>query len=337
MFRRVIPAAILLISGIVLLVLAWPQLFRLEFTPGVAQVVALRGLGAVAAMILVILLTVIALLARPVRRFAASMALLLFLFAAVNVAVLSTRGLGNIAFETAGDSDVTVLTWNTLGDAPGAEAISELALEQGADVITLPETTEEMGVEVAELMKAAGRPMWVHTTAFDQVSKARSTTLLISSDLGTYSRNTEVGSTSVLPSVVATPDDGTGPTIIAVHPVAPIAGQLGNWNTDLGWLASVCAGDNIIMAGDFNSTIDHYARIAHADGATIGDCTDAGVLSGNGGVATWPTSLPALIGSPIDHVMVTDNWKVTGMRVIESRDDSGSDHRPVVVQLSPAG
>jgi hypothetical protein len=34
--------------------------------------------------------------------------------------------------------------------------------------------------------------------------------------------------------------------------------------------------------------------------------------------------------------MATPNWQFTGMRVIESRDDQGSDHRPVLAQLRPA-
>ena len=31
------------------------------------------------------------------------------------------------------------------------------------------------------------------------------------------------------------------------------------------------------------------------------------------------------------------NWRVSGMRVIASHDGYGSDHRPILVQLSPAG
>ena len=34
--------------------------------------------------------------------------------------------------------------------------------------------------------------------------------------------------------------------------------------------------------------------------------------------------------------MATPDWKVTGMRVVTETDDSGSDHRPVIVQLTRA-
>jgi len=337
MVARVIPAVLLVITAAILLVCAWPQLFFAEQAAGIAQIVSLRAVGVVVALAGVMVVALVALLSTRLRRFAASIALLLVLFSAVNVVVLASRGFGNIAFETANDSDVTVLTWNTLGDAPGGDVIAELALAQGADVIALPETTERMGAEIAGRMDEAGVPMMVITHAFDQVSKARSTTLLISVALGDYEEVTDRGSTSQLPSVIAEPLDGTGPTIVAVHPVAPIAGELEKWRADLEWLSGICTGDNVIMAGDFNSTIDHYTHLPHATGATIGDCTDAGSLSKNAAVGTWPTSLPPLLGTPIDHVLLTDNWRVSGMRVIESEDAAGSDHRPVVVQLSPAG
>jgi endonuclease/exonuclease/phosphatase (EEP) superfamily protein YafD len=140
----------------------------------------------------------------------------------------------------------------------------------------------------------------------------------------------------VLPTVIATPVDGSGPTIVSVHLVAPIPGEMGNWRSDLEWLATACVGENVIMAGDFNSTIDHFSGLASKDGAALGDCFDSAGLSDNAAVGTWPTALPGLLGAPIDHVMQTSNWRVSGMRVIADHDNQGSDHRPVLVQLSPA-
>ena len=128
---------------------------------------------------------------------------------------------------------------------------------------------------------------------------------------------------------------GGGPTIMAVHLVAPIPGELQHWTEDLSWLASACSEPSTIIAGDFNSTVDHFSGLATSDGATLGDCVDAASVSDNAGVGTWPTALPALLGAPIDHVMATSNWTVTGMRVIENYDKHGSDHRPVLAQLTP--
>ena len=336
MFRRVLAAVVVVVVAVILFVLAWPQFFGLQQTFGIAHVVSFRAGAALIAVILIVVLTLLALAARPVRRFVATLAVLLLAFALVNAAVLSTRGFGDTAFDAADDSTVTVLSWNTLGEVPGAATVANLAIENGADVLTLPETTNDFSLEVAALMKAAGRPMWVHTTSFDKISKSRSTSVLSSVELGTYSVDDTVGQTATLPTVVMRPDDGSGPTIIAVHAVSPIPGEFENWKSDLDWLAGTCTGDNVIMAGDFNATLDHMSGLAGSATTAMGDCADAALASGNGAVGTWPTTLPALLGSPIDHAMATANWRVTGMRVVQNQDDSGSDHRPLIARFAPA-
>jgi endonuclease/exonuclease/phosphatase (EEP) superfamily protein YafD len=333
---RILAAALVVLVAGALLVLAWPQLFGLATAPVIAQVVSLRALAVLVGVVAVVGLTLLALLSPRARRFLASLALVMLVFCAVNVAVLSSRGFGDEAFETVAERDVTVLSWNTLGDAPSPELIAQLALETGADVVALPETTRATALEVAGLMTAAGVPMAHFTAAYDEVSKARSTSLLISFELGEYAADETAVTTATLPSLVATPVDGTGPIIVAVHAVAPIPGEMGHWRSDLQWLAGRCTGGDVILAGDFNSTLDHYGGLG-TDGGTLGTCVDAALASDNAAVGTWPTQLPALLGAPIDHVMVSPNWRVSGMRVVQSHDGYGSDHRPVLVQLSPAG
>ena len=336
MFARTIAALIVVAAAIAALIAAWPQLFGLATAPVVAQVVSVRGLAVAIALVLAIALTLVALISRGARRLAASLAIVLLAFSAISVAVLSTRGWGNGGFESAGKNDLTVLSWNTLGGAPGAQTIATLAIDSGAEIVSLPETANSTGAQVAALMADAGSPMWVYTVAYDTVSTAKSTTLLVSTALGEYTVDTALTTTSVLPSIVATPQGGTGPTIIAVHAVAPVPGEMSHWRSDLRWLAGACSGTNVIMTGDFNSTLDHYSGLGKG-GATIGSCSDAALKTGNAAVGTWPAALPALLGAPIDHVMTTANWRVTGMRVIQSQDGAGSDHRPILVQLSPAG
>ncbi|TFD91601.1 endonuclease/exonuclease/phosphatase family protein [Cryobacterium lactosi] len=370
MFSFLLRAVVGLATLAILTVLAWPELVGLQNTWVVAHAVSFRGLAVAVAIALVALLGILLLVARPLRGTAALLMVLLVAFGAVNTGILLHRGLGSAATDTAdaaGSADaagtadtassglaaddpaasITVLSWNTLGDAPGADAIAELALAEEADVLTLPETTEETGVLLAEAMRAAGRPMWVHTVSFDLISKARSTTLLISPDLGDYTVTSAEGSgppgnTNVLPTVIAAPVDGAGPTIIAVHAVAPIQWEMANWRSDLDWLAGQCTGgasgaDGVIMAGDFNATVDHFAGRATSDGAVLGDCRDAALLAGSGAVGTWPAWAPALLGTPIDHVLATPNWQVESMHVIGTEDTAGSDHRPVAATLSAAG
>jgi endonuclease/exonuclease/phosphatase (EEP) superfamily protein YafD len=333
---RILGAALLVLVAVALLILAWPQLFGLATAPVIAQIVSLRGLAVAVGLVAVVAFTLLALLAPVARRFAASLAVLVLAFCAINTIVLSTRGFGDEGFQSATDSDITVLAWNTLGDAPSPEDIAQLAIDTGAEVISLPETTRATGLAVAQLLADAGKPMAHFTLAYDEIAKSRSTTLLISVDLGEYTVDETALTTATLPSAVAVPVAGTGPTIVAVHAVAPVPGEMQNWRSDLDWLAAACAGGNVILAGDFNSTLDHYSGLG-VDGGTIGACRDAGEVSDNGAVGTWPAVLPAILGAPIDHVMATPNWRVTGMRVVQSHDGYGSDHRPVLVQLTPAG
>ncbi len=336
MIRRILAAVVTLALAALLLVMCWPQLFGLERVLGVAQLVSLRGLAAFVTLLVAVLLTLIALLSPAGRRFFAGLAVLLLAFSVVSIGVLAVRGFGNGALQTTAPGDVVVVSWNTLGDAPGAETIAALALEQEADVVALPETSEAAADEIAALMAASGRPMQVLGVQFDDISKARSTRVLISTDLGEYTRDETVGNTPTLPSAAAAPVDGDGPTIIAAHPVAPVLGEMNGWRTGLDWLAERCADadQNLIVAGDLNSTLDHWASLGSDDG--LAACRDAARATGNAALGTWPTRMPALLGAPIDHVLATDSWQIVGFRVIESLDDEGSDHRPIVAQLRPA-
>lgn len=339
MLPRVLGWAIVLGTAALAAVLVWPQGFGLQNQWVAAHVVALRGVAALCGVIAVFAFGLLA-IARATRRFGIAMAVVFALFVAGNVTVLAARGAGGS--DAAGDAaSVTVLSWNTLGEVPDAATIAGLALEEGADIVALPETTVPLGEEVAIAMRDGGSPMWVHTVAFDEVAKARSTTILISPDLGDYEVVSAFvpgppGNTNTLPSIVAEPVDGAGPRIVAVHAVAPIRWELRNWRSDLDWLAEQCAGENVIMAGDFNATVDHFAGRG-TDGGDLGRCRDAAVEAGSGARGTWPTDLPELLGSPIDHVMATPDWQVDAFRVLGDQDAAGSDHRPVVATLSPAG
>jgi endonuclease/exonuclease/phosphatase (EEP) superfamily protein YafD len=336
MIRRVLAAIVLVAIAAMLLVAAWPQLFGLQAAPIIAQVVSLRGVDIVIAVVLLLIFGIAALAWRRARRFFGSIVALLLVFCLASVAILASRGYDETTTQTKATGDVTVLSWNTKGDAPGAARIADLALANHADVIALPETTQALGVAVSQLMKAAGRPMWVYSGAHGYVYRSHSTTLLISSALGEYTVDTSVGDTSVLSSVVARPDNGTGPTIIAVHAVSPQPKEMRNWRSDLSYLSTLCTGSDTIMAGDFNSTLDTLRPHSTAAGADFGRCADAGLASHGGAVGTWPTSLPSPLGAQIDHVMYTAKWKTKSMRVIQTEDSAGSDHRPIVVTLAPS-
>jgi endonuclease/exonuclease/phosphatase (EEP) superfamily protein YafD len=334
---RSLGVLVTVIFACVAAVVTWPQFFRLEQTLGVAHVVALRGASVAGFAVLAVLFLLLA-ASRRIRGFAVSMALVCVLAAICGGVTLGLRGYGSDTLPAKQSDSVRVMTWNTAGEATSAEEIAQTAVAMDADIIALPETTEATGEEVALLMRDLDHPMWVHTEAYNEDIErgpdAWQTTLLISPDLGDYSViEASSDGTTVLPSAIAMPVDGTGPIVVAAHAVAPQPEYLDQWRDDLDWLADQCVDGNVIMAGDFNATLDHMSRLGQGD-ADMGYCYDAAARTGNGAAGTWPSSIPELLGSPIDHVLATSNWRISGSAVIDKTE--GSDHRPLVVQLDPA-
>ncbi|MDZ8172155.1 endonuclease/exonuclease/phosphatase family protein [Microbacterium xanthum] len=324
-------------------IVTFPQIFHVEDQFPIAQVVSFRGLVAVAFAGLGLLALLFA-LARPLRVMATTLAIVCLAAAIGNGVVLYDRGWGTETLPASTEDSLRVMTWNTAGSGnTSAGAIAEIAVAMQADIITLPETSADTGEQVAIAMRDYGRPMWVHHATFgsqDSGWDALSTTILISPDLGDYavieSSRDGTSNTSTVPSAVVMPTSGDGPTVVAAHAVAPRVDDMQQWRSDLQWLADQCAVDNVIMAGDFNATVDHMAALG-VDGGTLGRCLDAASETGNGAVGTWPSQLPSHVGAPIDHILASPSWVPTGSIVLRSMDGSGSDHRPLIVQYEPAG
>lgn len=337
---RLIGILISVLFAIATAILVWPQFFKLETTFPIAQVVSSRMLLS-AALLAVGVIAGLLMFARPLRGFAASILIIALLGAGANLAVGAVRGFGSDALPQKSDASIRVLTWNTAGAAVSAETIASVIRDQQVDIVTLPETSEEVGEQIAIMMRDAGNPMWVHHVNIRpdvaDGPQAWQTTILTSADLGEYSvidSSTDGSSnTGSVPSAVAMPIDGQGPTIVAVHAVAPRQEAMTKWKSDLAWIADQCPEGNFILAGDFNATTDHMAGLG-MDGGTMGHCSDASSRTGNGMVGTWPADLPRLLGAPIDHIMASDNWRASGSVVLD--DAGGSDHRAVVAQLEPA-
>lgn len=319
----------------------WPQFFRLEQTYPFAQIVAARG-AVLGALLLLAVLSLLLMFSRTMRGFAASVLIVALLGAAATALIGVNRGFGRDTLPEATDTSIRVLSWNTAGEAVSAQTIAQEVVDSGADIVALPETTEAVGEQIAVMLRDQGRPMWVHNVQFkpDVVDGPKSwqTTVLVSADMGQYSviESAQDGSsnTGSVPSVVLMPVDGSGPTIVAVHAVAPRMEEMGQWRSDLQWIADQCPKGDFILAGDFNATVDHMAPLG-VDGGDMGYCRDVASRTGNGFSGTWPSSLPELLSAPIDHVMASQNWTPTGSMIIS--DASGSDHRGLVVQLEPAG
>lgn len=339
---RLLGLLVSVLAAIGTAVITWPQFFRVEQLFPLAQIVAFRGIIAVVLLCVAILALLLS-LNRKIRGFAASIAIIAVIGGGANAAIVGMRGVGSEGLPSQTETSIRVMTWNTAGEATDAATIAKTAVMMDADIIALPETANSVGEDVAVTMRDLGKPMWVHHVNYGSEGvdepDAWQTTILISPELGNYSviesSKDGTSNTGTVPSAVAMPVDGNGPIVVAVHAVAPRLEDMEGWASDLQWIADQCATDSVILAGDFNATIDSMASLG-VDGAHLGQCTDAATATGNGGVGTWPTNVPALLGTPIDHVMASSGWTATGSVVLRTLDGAGSDHRPLIVQLEPA-
>ncbi len=337
MTRRLLAIAVVVLTVAVLGVLAWPEALDLQRAPVAALAVSFRGATALVALGLALVITAAGFVLHRMRPFLGVIALLLVGYALATGGVLLARGIGAPDLPVSGRYDLTVLSWNTLGDSVPASAIADAAAANDAQIVALPETTAGRARQVAVLLARDGSRFQVFSSSQQDGVPARSTSLLVARSLGDYRPMPQVGDTHTVPTVVVEPAAGqNGPRIVAVHTLAPYDPDPVDWRADLRWTAARCDSRNVLMAGDFNATVDHFDGLGTGT-AHLGACRDGAAVTRNAAVGTWPTSLPALLGTPIDHVLATPNWRFTGFRVLTDADSAGSDHRPVLARLRPAG
>ncbi|MBF4636173.1 endonuclease/exonuclease/phosphatase family protein [Agreia pratensis] len=320
-------------AGTVFLVSA-PGLFGLQRQLVFAQLIAFRGLLALGFVALgvvgALLFWMLRGRARTARPVVAGLAAIALLAAGGNIAVQAGRGFGSDAAPAsvtdAADpaTSIRVLTWNTY-DTVTADDIARVALAERSTVVTLPETSRETAEAVGRAMDAEGRPMQVFTAERGDPAETPPTSLLVSDELGAYEITDELGDTGTMPSVVARPADGTGPVIVAAHPMPPLPSIMSSWRSDLDWVLSLCGQPDLVLGGDLNATLDHLGP--------LGGCSDALAEAGAGAEGSWPTSLPPLLAAPIDHVLTTGGRSTVAAHVLSTEDAAGSDHRPVVATL----
>jgi len=114
--------------------------------------------------------------------------------------------------------------------------------------------------------------------------------------------------------------------LVGLHTTQPLI-SYDEWRADHDALRAAVAAIHgpLVVAGDFNATLDHST---FRDGTT--GCADAAERTGEGLVATWPTRFPRWFGVQIDHVLVTGGITAETMEV---HDIPGSDHRALVTRL----
>lgn len=306
--RRIVAIAAGIVTAGMLVTITWPQAFGLHRTFGIAQVIAFRPVLVIGFAVMGVLVAGTALLMRPrARRINALIVAGVLLIAALaQSAVLGSRGWGSAfapprAAAMPVDGDLIVLSWNAQGGATSAREIAELALTVRPDVIALPETDAVAADEVRAILAEHGIGMTA-STAGDWIP----TSVLISTDLGSYRLDASRGSTPGLPSGVWLPEAEGSPPIVVAHPMPPLPASMNSWRDGLNWVAEQCrtVGDDVIVAGDLNATVDHLG--------VVPGCSDAAAVASAAASGTWPSTTPQALASPIDHVLVGADWTVRG-------------------------
>ena len=339
---------------------------RLSVVYPFAQLIALRS-GLVVGFGLMALVTgasaLIRILRREGGRRTAAAALVLLIAAVGHAWVLCSRGLGNdesspAAIAPAGsisadpadwDGALTTFSFNTHYSEAHKVELAVAIRRAAAEVVVLPETSAEYGQAIADLLAQDGLRYTVFS-AGDQKDAADPTTVLVSAVIGDYEQaqapaGAGHGTVLLRPAGEAELNGHRRPTILGVHTHAPVPGSMEEWLASVEVVVGQCRGDGsdgdgsdgagpapepgLVVAGDFNATLDH------APMKDLGGCADAGLEVGIGGVSTWPTSShTTLLGSPIDHVLADSTaWRARSASVLTL---SGSDHRALVVELAAA-
>lgn len=231
--------------------------------------------------------------------------------------------------------DLTVVSINVFLDRMSPRTVADLVVSRRADVVALPEATAGFAAEVVALAGRSGVEYRAATdgdTAPPRPNGRREgpypTSLLVRADLRPVFR----AGAPALPQGAVTADLPGPLSVAAVHPLAPVPGQEPAWAADHEVLARACAaGGPLVLAGDFNATLDH----SPLRGVLAAGCVDAAEATGSGLRGTWPAAAAWPLRVPIDHVLLTPAaGTVAGYEVV---DLPGTDHRVLVVGIaSPA-
>jgi endonuclease/exonuclease/phosphatase (EEP) superfamily protein YafD len=297
-----------------------PDLLGLDRRGPFAQLVSFRP--ALLAVLLVV--AVAAAVGAVLRRRGWTLAVGLLAVAVVAAVAVLPRALPVVdapAPDAPGVRALTVLAFNTYEGRADVAALAALIRTTRPDLIALPESAGRYRDKLAPLVDG-----YRFAPSQERGRDVQGVTAAVRADLGDVT--VQVDRSTGFPSVEVS-GGGLGTVhFVAFHSIAPTPGEIPEWSGDLGTLDRWCANRDagpVIIAGDFNASLDHsvFRNAIHG-------CTDAAERTGEGLVGTWPTRLPRLLGTQIDHVLITGGVAAETLSV---HDIPGSDHRAVLTRL----
>lgn len=115
------------------------------------------------------------------------------------------------------------------------------------------------------------------------------------------------------------------PDLIAVHTAPPLFSLMNLWKRDLELISEFAhSNPDAILIGDFNATMKHGSL------SKIQTHSDVLNYSSRWNRGTWNQKLPAFFRTPIDHVLIPDQYRVVSA---ETRVLPGSDHAGIFTEI----
>ena len=299
-----------------------PDLLGLDARSPFAQLVAFRP----ALLAGVLVFGVVAAVAAGLRRAGRTLAAGLLGVGLVGSVVVLPRAVPDSLATPGAARTLTVLAFNTYEGEADVAAFAALIRDTRPDVVALIEVGGRYRDRLAPLV-----PEYRFRASQEDGPDVQGVTAAVHEDLADPDVSpvaARVDRSTDFPSVELTGGGLGDVRFVAFHSVAPVPGQVPQWRHDLGTLARWCANRDagrVIIAGDFNATLDHSVFRDATQG-----CADAAAAAGGGLAGTWPTTLPRPLGAQIDHVLVTGDVAVATFAV---HDLPGSDHRAVLTRL----
>ena len=287
--------------------------FGLERGFPMVPLLAYTPLAAAAALVLVLVAAVL-------RQWVAAAAALVI--AIVLVAFVAPRALGGPSGAEGGPGPrLRVLTANLHEQPATAPAVVELVREHRVDVLSVQEVTEEVqrALEREGIRDVLPRRVAAPSEGSDGAA--------LYSRLPLDRRSPPPGQSAAAVGGVRV--RGAPPVeVYAVHPPAPLrAGSMDGWKAGLRALPAATPGSAVlVLAGDFNATLDHAELRRVLDGGY----EDAADELGSGLRATWPAGRRIPPPVTIDHVLADARC---GWREARVLGVPRTDHRAVLAEI----
>lgn len=250
----------------------------------------------------------------------------------ISKGVMSSQSIGEdagISAANPGNSTYRLLEYNTGAGKTDAAHLTDTIVQNGVDIVALSEFSLSRGQDLQKRLAERGIEFSLfHNGASKYEAEYFSNVILVGKWLGNYQASV-LDEQAYVKSLKAMPDDNKQPVILGVHVPRPVNQLWENWKNELDGVTNWCKETpNAVVVGDFNATL------AHGPMTNLSPCVDATSKVGTGGISTWPSDYPSLLGTTIDHVLLhTQTWKPVRSATVQVGE---SDHRGIILEFMRA-